>query len=547
MPATFITTDSIGAGYQFTFSANDEQLTVLAGATLGSTTTSAIQATFATGLSLSILGTVFGARGLYLYGEATTVSIATGGMLHTSQQNPMEIGVYLAGTGSSLSNAGTISAPMTIGVLSAGHNMIVNTGRIDAASAVFMNLFSGTGDRLVNSGTITANSASDGSMDNRYNNAVFNEGGNGRITNLAGGEMTAMSSEGAGVRLGAYGGGTVVQNFGQITSAQDCGINLEMVNAGQALIRVMNYGTITGGEAAFLGSQNADLLLNCGRLVGDVTMGLGADTLRNVGGTIDGAVQMGDGADLLINSGGRILGDVDLGAGADRYDGRSGALDGSVDGGADDDTFIGNTLAAETFNGGAGLDLLDFRFGAAVTVALDGTFANDGAALGDSYIGFENILGSQRGDVIRGSAGDNSLAGLGGADRLDGAAGNDAFTGGAGADTLTGGLGNDLFRFTALGDCGDVITDFGAVTGNNDSFRIVASAFGGGLATGTLAGSAFLARNDNLAQDASDRFIFRTTDTTLWFDADGSGAGAAVLVADLQAGAALTAADIVLI
>lgn len=324
MPATFITTDSIGAGYQFTFSANDEQLTVLAGATLGSTTTSAIQATFATGLSLSILGTVFGARGLYLYGEATTVSIATGGMLHTSQQNPMEIGVYLAGTGSSLSNAGTISAPMTIGVLSAGHNMIVNTGRIDAASAVFMNLFSGTGDRLVNSGTITANSASDGSMDNRYNNAVFNEGGNGRITNLAGGEMTAMSSEGAGVRLGAYGGGTVVQNFGQITSAQDCGINLEMVNAGQALIRVMNYGTITGGEAAFLGSQNADLLLNCGRLVGDVTMGLGADTLRNVGGTIDGAVQMGDGADLLINSGGRILGDVDLGAGADRYDGQIG-------------------------------------------------------------------------------------------------------------------------------------------------------------------------------------------------------------------------------
>ena len=160
MPATFITTDSIGAGYQFTFSANGEQLTVLAGATLGSTTTSAIQATFATGLSLSILGTVFGASGLYLYGEATTVSIATGGMLHTSQQNPMEIGAYLARTGSSLSNAGTISAPMTIGVLSSGHNMIVNTGRIDAASAVFMNLLSGTGDRLVNSGTITSSSFS---------------------------------------------------------------------------------------------------------------------------------------------------------------------------------------------------------------------------------------------------------------------------------------------------------------------------------------------------------------------------------------------------
>ncbi|WP_444460590.1 calcium-binding protein [Rhodobacter capsulatus] len=547
MTTTFLTTTTIGAGSGFSYGAADDQLIVLSGVTLGATAGSAIADNSFSGTSLSVLGTVFGTRGLYFYGDAATISITAGGSLYCAQTIAGNTSLFLDGSGSSLTNNGAIRATTAIGVLSSGGNAIVNHGLIEAASGVFMNLFSNSGDSLVNSGVITANTASDGAMDSRYNNAVFNEGGNGRITNLAGGEMTAMSSEGAGVRLGAYGGGTVVQNFGQITSAQDCGINLEMVNAGQALIRVMNYGTITGGEAAFLGSQNADLLLNCGRLVGDMTMGLGADTLRNVGGTIDGAVQMGDGADLLINSGGRILGDVDLGAGADRYDGRSGALDGSVDGGADDDTFIGNTLAAETFNGGAGLDLLDFRFGAAVTVALDGTFANDGAALGDSYIGFENILGSQRGDVIRGSAGDNSLAGLGGADRLDGAAGNDAFTGGAGADTLTGGLGNDLFRFTALGDCGDVITDFGAVTGNNDSFRIVASAFGGGLATGTLAGSAFLARNDNLAQDASDRFIFRTTDTTLWFDADGSGAGAAVLVADLQAGAALTAADIVLI
>ncbi|TKD17713.1 calcium-binding protein [Rhodobacter capsulatus] len=547
MPTSFVTTDSIGTGYRFTYSANGEQLIVLAGATLGSTTTAAIQETFATSLTLSILGTVFGTRGLYLYGDETAVSIAAGGMLYTSQPSPGELGIYLAGTGSSLSNAGTISAPMTIGVLSSGHNMIVNTGRIDAASGVFMNLYSSTGDSFVNSGIVTANAASDAANTTRYNNAVFSEGGNGRITNLAEGELTAMSSDGAGVRLGSYGGGAVVRNFGQITSAQDCGINLELVNAGQGLIRVVNDGTISGGEASYAGSQNADLLLNRGLLAGDVTMGAGQDTLRNVGGTIDGAVQMGDGDDVLVNSGGQISGDVGLGAGADRYDGRSGALDGSVDGGDGDDTFIGNAQAAETFNGGAGLDLLDFRFGAAVTVALDGTFANDGTALGDSYISFENVLGSQRGDVIRGSAGDNSLAGLGGADRIDGAAGNDAFTGGAGADTLTGGMGNDLFRFTVLSDCGDVITDFGAVTGNNDSFRIVASAFGGGLATGTLAGSAFLTRADNLAQDADDRFIFRTTDTTLWFDADGTGAGAAVLVADLQAGATLTSADIMLI
>ncbi|MGB4828457.1 MAG: hypothetical protein WBP18_14525 [Paracoccaceae bacterium] len=49
------------------------------------------------------------------------------------------------------------------------------------------------------------------------------------------------------------------------------------------------------------------------------------------------------------------------------------------------------------------------------------------------------------------------------------------------------------------------------------------------------------------ATAADDRFIFRTTDRTLWFEADGSGAGAAIMVADLQAGAVVTAAEILLI
>jgi hypothetical protein len=52
---------------------------------------------------------------------------------------------------------------------------------------------------------------------------------------------------------------------------------------------------------------------------------------------------------------------------------------------------------------------------------------------------------------------------------------------------------------------------------------------------------------DNLAGDANDRFIFRTTDKTLWFDADGSGTGRAVMLADLQATAVVTAADILLV
>jgi hypothetical protein len=83
--------------------------------------------------------------------------------------------------------------------------------------------------------------------------------------------------------------------------------------------------------------------------------------------------------------------------------------------------------------------------------------------------------------------------------------------------------------------------------GNNDRFQFSASGFGGGLVAGALAANQFQSRADNLAQDADDRFIFRTTDNTLWFDADGNGAGAAVMIADLHVLATVTAADIFII
>jgi Ca2+-binding RTX toxin-like protein len=208
---------------------------------------------------------------------------------------------------------------------------------------------------------------------------------------------------------------------------------------------------------------------------------------------------------------------------------------------------IGNAAEAEVFDGGDGLDSLDFRFGPAVTVALDGSFENEGAGLGDIYVAFERVTGSVQGDVIRGDAQANQLLGQAGADVIDGAAGADLIRGGAGEDVLTGGLGNDIFRFQTLTECGDVITDFLNLAGDNDKFQILASTFGGGLVAGALAATQFQSRADNVAQDADDRFIFRTTDRSLWFDADGNGAGAAILVADLQAGAVVTAADIQLI
>lgn len=128
-----------------------------------------------------------------------------------------------------------------------------------------------------------------------------------------------------------------------------------------------------------------------------------------------------------------------------------------------------------------------------------------------------------------------------------GGAGVDRIEGGIGADLLSGGLGNDSFVFLAKTEGGDRITDFHNVAGDNDRFLLEGSAFGFGSATGAIAAGSFVVRIDNLAQDADDRFIFRTTDQTLWFDANGNAAGGLTLLVDLQADAGMTAADIALI
>lgn len=64
---------------------------------------------------------------------------------------------------------------------------------------------------------------------------------------------------------------------------------------------------------------------------------------------------------------------------------------------------------------------------------------------------------------------------------------------------------------------------------------------------GALNASLLVVRADNLAQTAAQRFIFNTTDKTLWFDGDGNGAQGPVLLADLQQSATLTAGDISLL
>ena len=137
---------------------------------------------------------------------------------------------------------------------------------------------------------------------------------------------------------------------------------------------------------------------------------------------------------------------------------------------------------------------------------------------------------------------------LSGNDTLTGGSGNDILTGGAGNDTLTGGAGNDIFLFDTAPNSAsnlDVLVDFLSGT---DRLMFDASVFTG-LApiAGRLNTDAFVSGAGVItAQDATDRFIYNTSNGALYFDRDGSGGAAAIQIAVLgtTTAPALNALDI---
>lgn len=154
---------------------------------------------------------------------------------------------------------------------------------------------------------------------------------------------------------------------------------------------------------------------------------------------------------------------------------------------------------------------------------------------------FLNNLGKK--NVIAGGSRNDQLNGFAGDDSLNGGAGNDGLVGGSGRDRLSGGWGADRFVYRNLTDGGDWIRDFGGA----DVFVFEGANFGLGNYAGSLRGWNFRSGSSNLAIDANDRFIYRTTDDTLWFDSNGNTAGGLTLIADLATDFRLTTGDILIV
>ena len=399
--------------------------------------------------------------------------------------------------------------------------------------------------------------------------SVFRVEANGALSNVSNIEDTAA--------LGLSGSDTVTtfvldgETFISVSGAYESALSVFHLGVGGVLTNVSTlldtaaFALLSGYSNAFAVVNGVPLLLGSGFADNGFSVfeiGGGNDSL--VGGA-DADVLMGFGGHDRLQGGGavdRLFG----GSGNDTLDG--GVAGDSMAGGANDDLYLvddANDLVREAAGGGTD------RAQATVSHTLAAQVENLVLAGGDAINGSGNVAANQitgniSNNILVGAGGNDKLLGGGGFDFLDGGTGNDdlqggegidnmdggagidRLLGGAGRDTIAGDLGNDVFVFTSLGERGDILTDFQNVFGDNDSFEIRAAGFGGGLVAGAAVTDAqFDTQASNAALTSSVRFIFRTSDQTLWFDSNGNVAGGLYLLADLQVDADVTRADILLV
>ena len=204
------------------------------------------------------------------------------------------------------------------------------------------------------------------------------------------------------------------------------------------------------------------------------------------------------------------------------------------------DIVVGASGGDDVVHGGAGFDSIEFR--TAATSALIVNYAaatiTGGGSGTISFTSIERVVAGNFNDVLDGTTGGQNLTGQ---------AGNDTLWGAAGVDTLWGGSGNDAFIFRETGSANaDGIRDFSSASDKLWLDRSAMAALGvnGNFAVGD---ERFASNSTGTAQDANDRVIFQTGTGQVWYDADGSGAGARQLIATLQSGATLAATNIVVV
>ena len=366
-------------------------------------------------------------------------------------------------------------------------------------------------------------------------------------------------------------GGTVTQF--ESYEGQGTGLNYRITSANASAVTVYDYLSTGQSEAlktyvlrgadSLAGSSSSDWLMG---MAGNDTLngGAGNDTMEGgTGNDVYYVQQTGDrvvealsgGTDTVYSylSSHTLAANVEYGvvrstgtasltgnALANRLTGAAGAN--TLDGGA----------GVDTMAGGDGSDLYYVRESGDLVSETNAVRSSGGTDTVRSYISSYALTANVENGVVAlsttasllGNGLANVLTGGTGNNGLNGGSGNDTLVGGAGNDILTGGTGADVFRFTVAPNATsnvDRIADFSAV---DDTIQLENAVFTKLATTGTLSATNFRSGVGAHALDSNDYVIYDSGTGKLYYDADGSGAGAAVQIALLTGTPAITSGDI---
>ncbi|MBI3350386.1 MAG: RTX toxin [Burkholderiales bacterium] len=266
------------------------------------------------------------------------------------------------------------------------------------------------------------------------------DGGDGNYTASYADSNEGVKVDLAGTTPGAGGdaAGDTLVNIENLTGSRfsdrlvgDAGNNvLDGGRGNDVLIGGAGADTLIGGD----GSDTADystatvavqINLTSGVVTGGDATGDSFQSIENLTG--------GSGDDQLTGeaSANTLIG----GAGNDTLVGLAG--NDKLDGGDGDDLLDGGS-GADQLTGGASTDTATYALSSqGVQVNLTTGLGRGGDAEGDRLSGIENLIGSERDDVLTGTAGINKLVGGAGDDVLDGGDAADVLDGGDGSDTAS--------------------------------------------------------------------------------------------------------------
>jgi len=372
-------------------------------------------------------------------------------------------------------------------------------------------------------------------------------GGAGADTMSGGDDDDTYHVDDAGdvvIELAGEGNDTIFTSINyQLGASQFVEILAASVSAGTTPLNL----TGNGQANEIYGNAGANVLHGGGGL--DMLAGLGGNDVfyTDVAGTVV-VEAAGGGTDVLYTSVSYVLGAADV----ETLSTSSHAATTSVNltGNGIAQTIVGNA-GANILHGGGGADVLiglagndvyytDFATMLAfesIGNGFDSLYTSVSYTLSSSseiellstnlHIGTAaiNLTGNSFNQVLYGNAGANVLDGKFGVDTLVGFGGADQFTFSSGFNSQN----IDYIR--------DMQTGIDKIALDDAIFT--------GLGLGALSADAF--RTGTAAQDSSDRIIYNASNGNLYYDSDGNGSTAAILFANLQNLASLSASDFVVI